>query len=167
MPRVAASATFKATDYNLGGEGVAYHDRERANLAHPYGLTHGPDVATLAAPGAQRTRDREFLSYTFAGEWLNYTFDIEAARSYTLSVQVASLGPGGTFHFELDGAVITGPLSIPGTGGWTSFRSLSVPNLAFPAGRHALRLVMDTNSPGGGVGSFKTIALLGAGWATQ
>jgi hypothetical protein len=57
------------------------------------------------------------------GEWLVYSVDVTKAGSFSLSARVASNGPGGTFHVEADGVTLTGPMTIPNTGGhqkWTT-----------------------------------------------
>ena len=63
------------------------------------------------------------MSYVAAGEWLKYSISVASAGSYTLEARVASSGAGGTFHVEVDGVNVTGPLTVPNTGGWQTWRS--------------------------------------------
>ena len=70
---------------------------------------------------------------------------------------VASSGPGGTFHVEMNGVNVTGPITIPDTGDWQAWRTLTAP-ATFTAGTQILRLVMDSVR-GGAVGNFDSIGV--------
>ena len=50
-------------------------------------------------------------------EWLNDTVNVGASGTYTLTLRVASAGPGGTLHLEVNGANVSGSVTIPDTGG--------------------------------------------------
>ncbi|MGO4782089.1 carbohydrate-binding protein, partial [Lysobacter sp. 2RAB21] len=74
---------------------------------------------------------------------LNYTVNVAQAGNYTLLVRVASQGAGGSFHFNVDGAVATSTLSVPDTGGWQNWRTLST-GINLSAGTHVIQLRMDS-----------------------
>src|SRR5581483_8228991 len=59
-----------------------------------------------------------------------------------------------TLHVEVDGIDATGPLVIPNTGGWQTWRSIPVGGIQLAAGRHTLRLVADSNGPSGYLGNL-------------
>jgi Carbohydrate binding module (family 6) len=124
--------TIKAADFDNGGEGVAYHDITRGNSYN----------------SSYRTTDVDMYEDTVfwpeAGEWLEYTIDVERAGTYALVAQVSAAYPGRSFHVELDGVDVTGPLSVPVTGGWSIWGSAIKAGVRFPAGRHVLRVVADT-----------------------
>ena len=77
-------------------------------------------------PPSMRAADTH-IGWTAAGEWLNYTVDVGTAGSYLLQARVASKGPGGTFHVEAKNGNTSGPIAVPDTGGWQSWRTLSAP----------------------------------------
>jgi hypothetical protein len=129
--------TIENENFDEGGEGVAYHDASRGNEGGVYRQT---DVDL--APNADNTG--YVVGWTTPGEWLQYTINVTAAGVYRAGFRVASLGRGGTFHLEIDGANVTGALSIPDTGGWQNWQSVTA-NVALPAGVHAARLVLDVN----------------------
>ena len=60
------------------------------------------------------------LTSVSAGEWLNYTVNVATTGIYTITVEVQSIGPGGTFHLEVNGVDKTGPVSVPDTSGFRS-----------------------------------------------
>jgi hypothetical protein len=72
---------------------------------------------------------------------------------------VASMAPGGSFHVSVDGRDVTGPVNLPGTDGWQSWRTIEIPGVELPAGRHVLRLAMDSHGYWGTPGNFNWIAV--------
>ena len=51
--------------------------------------------------------------------------NVVSGGPYTLDARVASQGPGGVFHVELDGVDVSGPMTVPDTGGWTTWRTVT------------------------------------------
>ena len=66
-----------------------------------------------------------------------------AAGAYNLEIRVAARGAGGIFHIEIDGVDRTGPITIPETGGWQQWTSVTKPGLNLIAGTQVWRVVMD------------------------
>src|SRR2546430_16500852 len=87
------------------------------------------------------------------GEWLNYSVNVSSTGKYALDARVASSGQGGTFHVEFGGKDVTGPLTIPNTGGWQTWTTVSTP-VALSAGPQIMRLVF------GAVGSDRAVGEL-------
>jgi hypothetical protein len=132
--------TIQAEDYDLGGEGVAYHDTDAQNQGGALRPSDGVDIGTDASTGAL------YVGWIWAGEWLQYTVNVAAAGSYDLSARVASAATGKkTFHVEVDGTDVTGPISFSDSAGWSAWVTLAQPRVALPAGVHALRVVMDAS----------------------
>jgi hypothetical protein len=63
---------------------------------------------------------------------------------------VAQLGAGSTFHLEVDGLDRTGPITVPDTGAWTTWQTITTPGIPMTAGVRVLRVVIDTANSGGG-----------------
>ena len=61
---------------------------------------------------------------------------------------------GGHFHFEIDGVNVTGTLTAPNTGSWTTYQTLSSAAFSLTAGTHVLKLVMDSPGSGGAIADF-------------
>jgi len=134
----AIPGTIEAEDFDEGGEGVAYHDLSPGNSGGLYRSTD-VDIAAAADSPAGYT-----LGYVVAGEWLKYTVSVAAAGSYALEARVASQGPGGTFHVEVDGVDATGPVAVPSSGGWQTWTSIAAGNVSLTAGAHVVRVVFDS-----------------------
>ncbi len=146
--------TIEAENFDAGGEGVAYHDADSVNQGMQYRLNDGVDIqATTDAGGGFN------VGWTLAGEWLLYTVNVTAAGTYSLAARVASNGAGGSFHVEVDGTNVTGPLQIPGTGGWQNWTTITSPVFTLTAGQHVLRVAMDANGATGSVGNLNWLSI--------
>jgi subtilisin family serine protease len=138
----------EAENFNDGGEGVGYHDQTAGNSGSQYRSTD-VDIQGTADSGGGYS-----LGYVAPGEWLAYSVSVFATAQYNVGARVASLGAGGTFHIEMDGADITGAVTIPDTGAWQTWQTVTVPAVSLTAGAHMMRVVMDTKGPSGWVGNF-------------
>jgi len=96
-----------------------------------------------------------YVGWTREGEWLKYTVNATETDSYVLGVRVANVGSGAQFRLEVDGVDVTGPVSVPNTGGWDVWQTVSLSGITLTEGQHVLRLVMVTrNVENSGVGNF-------------
>jgi hypothetical protein len=144
---------IQAEDFDNGGEGVAYHDLTTANEGGSYRTTTGVDIEATTDTGGGYN-----VGWALAGEWLKYTVNVAAAGTYTLDLRVASNGAGGTFHVESNGVNKTGTLSVPNTGAWQTWTTISVP-VQLSAGQQVLRLAFDTLGINGYTGNFNWLKL--------
>jgi beta-glucanase (GH16 family) len=148
---VALPGTVQAVNYDNGGEGVGYHDVDAVNHGGVLRREEGVDIESSVGGGAD-------VGWTAPAEWLRYTVDAQRTGSYQVTAKVASNGAGGTFHLEIDGQNVSGTLSVPDTGGWQSWQSISMPPIPVVAGVHVLGLVMDGNgATTNGVGNFSSL----------
>lgn len=132
--------TFQAENYNVGGEGVAYHDLEAANQGGQYRTSEGVDVEACTDTGCGYN-----VAYTRSGEWIKYTVNVTTAGTYTLDFRVANGTSTGSFYVEVDGTNITGTMTVPNTGGWQTWQTISKTGVNLSAGQHVIRLVITGN----------------------
>jgi subtilisin family serine protease len=157
---LALPGLIEAENFDLGPAGVAYADTSATNNGGVYRNT-GVDIeASQDRPGGYN------IGWVMPGEWLTYTVQFGSAGAYDLEVRVASEGAGGTFHVEVDGVNVSGPLAIPDTGGWQSWVSITRTGIALPAGRQVWRLVMDTAGASGSVGNIEYLRITPASTAS-
>ena len=123
--------------YDLGGEGVAYHDSDAANHGsgelNPANGTYlnefrkgeGVDISytkfKLDPPiddnpyGKVRPpADLLYVGWTEPGEWFNVTVDVERAGDYRADLLYTS-NRGGTILVDVNGEAVAGPLTIETT----------------------------------------------------
>lgn len=140
---IALPGTVQAEDFDNGGEGVAYHDSTAGNAGTVYRQTD-VDIESSAEGGYN-------LGWVATGEWLTYSVNVTASGAYQFEARVAANGQGGTFHVEFNGRDATGPLTIPNTGGWQTWTTVSK-TVSLTAGPQVMRVVVD--SAGAVVGNF-------------
>ena len=127
----------EAENYNVGTG--AYYDTDSGNTGGDY-RNDNVDIEDCSDTGCGYN-----IGWVFAQEWLRYSVNVQTAGTYTIDFRVASDGQGGTFHLEVDGVDVTGPMTVPNTGGYGSWQTVSKSGVSLTAGSHVLRLVMDTN----------------------
>ncbi|GAL84881.1 hypothetical protein MYP_2109 [Sporocytophaga myxococcoides] len=132
---------IEAEEYDLGGEGMAYHE---ANANGNEGkATFRNDEVDI-----ETTQDSEGaynVGYILQGEWLEYTVNVVASGQYDLNVRVAADGDGKVLHIEMDGVDVTGPVNVPNTGGWQAWQTVTVKNVNLKAGEHIMRIAFDAS----------------------
>lgn len=126
---------IEAENFDNGGQGVAYNDNDAANNGGQYRTSERVDIETCSEGGYN-------VGWTNAGEWLKYTVNVNTAGTYTLQARVASGAGNKTFYVELDGMNISGTLTVPNTGGWQTWQTVSVTTPALTTGQKVLRLVL-------------------------
>lgn len=126
----------EAEDFDLGGEGIAYHDTGKGNAGNQYRTEEDVDIE----PCAEGTYD---IGYVAAGEWLEYTLNVTVPGVYTFSARVANPGAAKLIHMELDGQNISGNLTVPATGGFQNWQTISFNTPALSAGVKVLRVTLD------------------------
>ncbi len=146
---------IEAENFDNGGKSVAYWNGATANNG---GANYRPGE-TVYIENSSDTGGGYDVGNPLPGDWLNYTVNIDTARTYTLQVRVANGVGGGVFHFNVDGQRVTPPISLPETEGYQTWQTLSIPNVQLPQGKHTLQLVMDSGGYYNAVGNFNWFAL--------
>ena len=125
----AVPCRIEAEDYDLGGEGTAYHDTTAGNTGGAY-RTDDVDIETVGSTTN--------VGWIRDGEWLTYTVNVTVPGTYTMTAHVASPNSGRTIAAMVDGTP-AGTIPVPNTGSFATFQDVPVP-VALPAGTHTLRL---------------------------
>jgi hypothetical protein len=126
----------QAEAFDNGGEGLAYHDADSVNAGGVY-RADGVDIEIASGGGYN-------VGWIGPGEWLGYSVTVQSSGTYTAQFRVASSGLGGIFHLDVDGVDVTGAMTIPDTGGWQNWTTISRP-VALTSGAHVARLVMEAS----------------------
>ena len=113
----ALPGRIEAEDFDLGAEGVAYHDCDPQNRGGAYRPDTGVDLQACSEGGYN-------VGWMCGGEWLEYTVDVSRPGPYLIATRVASPTAGGQFHLEFDGVDKTGTLIVPATGGWQNWTTI-------------------------------------------
>jgi PKD repeat protein len=129
---------LQAEDYDLGGEGVAYHDTTPGNTGGIY-RQDDVDLEVLDIDNSPN------VGWVRTGEWLAYTVNVSTAGTYDAGFRVASSYTGSSVQVYVDaGTTPVATVTVPNTGDWPVFRTVSVP-VTLPAGQHRLVLKFPTD----------------------
>ena len=123
--------------YDLGGEGVAYHDADAKNngsgalnpangtYLNEFRMNEGVDTSYTKFGLDPKIDDNPYdkvtppagllyVGWTEPGEWFNLTVDVAETGDYTADLLYTS-NRGGTISVDVNGAAATGPLTIAST----------------------------------------------------
>ena len=123
--------------YDLGGEGVAYHDTDAKNngsgalnpadgtYLHEFRMTEGVDTSYTKFNLDPQIDDNNFeavkppadllyVGWTEPGEWFNMTVEVAKAGEYSADLLYTS-NRGGTISLDVNGQPSAGPLTIAST----------------------------------------------------
>ncbi|PZX13104.1 carbohydrate binding protein with CBM6 domain [Palleronia aestuarii] len=137
----SAAITIDASDYDEGGQGVAYNDMPGLQGGDTGGRP-GSDVEQTSAG---------HIGWINNGEWLEYTVDVAQAGLYDLDFLAAFGGSGArsiSASFAKDGLVYeeTGPVGVDPTGGWATFAPTDSVQVALEAGVQVMRVTFSGGS---------------------
>lgn len=127
--------TIQIEHFDVGGEGVAYHDSDPENSGNLF-RQEGVDLDAVGL-------DNYAIGWTLAGEWLEYTIHVLKTGTVLYKATVASGMDSSAFHIELDGNAITPSIIVPNTGGWSTYQEVSGSVEMPSSGIHVLRVVID------------------------
>jgi hypothetical protein len=136
--------------YDVGGEGVAYHDETPGN--HGSGeLNNGPEPKnhfrekegvdlsyTKSAfdkgqDGAILPIDEFYQGWTAPGEFVNLTVEVKEAGTYIINLKASANNPGAAVSVSVMGGGTTGPVGLEPTGyyhTWTMYNHIGELTLA-------------------------------------
>ncbi len=127
---------IEAENYDLGGQNIAFNDLSTANEGGSY-RDDAVDIEPCSEGGYN-------IGWTKSGEWLEYTVNVTATKTYTLESRVAAITSGQRFHIEVDGQNVSGQINVPNTDGWQNWRTVTT-TLPLSSGVHTMRVVMDSD----------------------
>ncbi|MHB8338048.1 MAG: RICIN domain-containing protein [Ignavibacteriaceae bacterium] len=127
---------IQSVNFDYGGEGVAYHDDSPSNLGGKYrNIINAVDIQACSEGGYN-------VGWIDTGEWIKYTVNVATTGSYTINSRVASPNTGAEFHLEIDGINVTGTLTVPNTGNYETWATISN-TVNLTAGQHIVRFYAD------------------------
>ncbi|CAN5864463.1 hypothetical protein BH24ACI4_BH24ACI4_08120 [soil metagenome] len=151
---IGLPGTIQAENFDNGGAGVAYVDTTAGNSGAQYRSTDVDIEGTSDTGGGYN------VGWMAAGEWLKYTVNVTTAGTYTIEARVAASGNGGTFHVEANGVDITGPMTVPNTGGWQTWTTVSKTGVALSAGQQVWTVKIDAAGSTGIVGNLNYLRVV-------
>jgi RHS repeat-associated protein len=138
---VAIPGTWEAENFDLGGEGVAYHDNAPGNAGGLYRTDEDVDIFVSNDPSGGAYIVKNFET----GEWLNYTISVPTDGNYDFELRVSTHAdfPNRAYRLYVDGADASGLVPLPDTGGWAVYQWAGKKTVALTAGTHILRIASE------------------------
>ena len=134
----AVPGTVQAANYDTGGQGTAFNVTSVNGNGTAY-RSDGVDLETCTDTGCGYD-----IGWTGTGQWFKYTVNVATARSYTVTLRLAS--PSGVtdgLHIaSSSGANLSGSINVPATGGWQTWTTVTV-TVTLPAGQQTLTIDQD------------------------
>jgi hypothetical protein len=134
----SGNTTIEAEDFDLGGEGVAYHDTTVDNL-------DGSTYRNSADPGCRvdikyktSASNNNYISYPAVNEWLEYTVDVQDAGDYDIHVYTAATNSGKKLKVEIGSLNQT--LTLIDTDSWNVFAANTIEDVSLSAGQQILKI---------------------------
>ncbi|WP_138940679.1 carbohydrate-binding protein [Aquimarina agarivorans] len=118
--------TIEMEFYDVGGQGVAYNDKDTGNNGN---YLRTDDVDMYAGIVAWIQKD----------EWIEYTINIEQTGNYNINAVISSIFSERNFELTIDGVVVGQQYDVPNTGDWENFETISQENILLTAGQKILR----------------------------
>jgi hypothetical protein len=139
----AIPGTIQAEDFDLGGEGIAYHDTTASNAGGQYRPSEDVDIFVSNDPAGGGYIIKNFEP----SEWLGYTIDVPASGNYDIEIRASTHidFPNAAYHVEIDGVNVTGTVVLPTTNtvGWSNYQWIGKKTVQLAAGTRVLKLVSD------------------------
>ena len=122
--------TIEAEDYDLGGEGVAFHFKS-------VGAGNRRDYRSDAV-GLSSGNGGIVLGNTSDGDWNNYTINVTQEGTYTISTICSSGVDNGRFDLRIDGEPVCRVRKVPNRG-WDNYYPVAVEGIPLKAGEHVFQ----------------------------
>lgn len=141
--RLMSSLTMAAADYDLGRNGQAYMDMDTANYWVSGGSDDGGNLGRAYRNDGvdiykAESGDGYYVGEIKDGEWLQYTIAVPDGGRFQIDVQVSSKIDGGRFTLAIDGSEVAANGTVPNTGGYESWKTVSAAEVQITKGRHTL-----------------------------
>ncbi|OVE61780.1 cellulase family glycosylhydrolase [Chryseobacterium mucoviscidosis] len=138
-----------ATDYDLGRMGSAYSDKDFINLwvSDPAKRSEWNSGNQLRNDGVDiyRTKDNEYyVGKTESGEWLQYTINSKADKTYTFDIKYASENDVKIRIEDASGKKLAS-VSLASTGGNEIWKTASAKGIHLKKGENKIRIYFEND----------------------
>lgn len=143
---ITQSSTIKAVDYDFGRNGQAYNDKDTADYHVSTGKTEIGNRGRVYRNDGVDIIKRDGLyivNHIEAGEWLQYTIDIDVEGKYALKLNMATKNVEN-ISVMVDDQTIVKNRSIPNTG--SLLKDINIADLSLKTGEQKIKIYFNTGS---------------------
>jgi hypothetical protein len=134
-----AENVIKAADFDIGGEGIGFHDLDNNNAL----VSYRRDIGDTRSDAVYVERGTA-IGNLQVGAWYNYTVAVEDAGNYEIDFRVSVNGGSAKCRIEVDGEK-TEDYSLINNANWEDWRyyfdfyRLTPPKFYLNAGKHVIK----------------------------
>jgi aryl-phospho-beta-D-glucosidase BglC (GH1 family) len=121
----------EAENFDIGGEGLTYHDSDLKNITGAYRPNEAIDISDMG-------NGVYYVIDNYPGEWLEYTVNIAEKGLYNITASTAAFAGGGTFKIKI-GTVESDIISAPTTYSWINTKTVNF-SMNLDAGIQIMRI---------------------------
>ncbi|MDB5054558.1 MAG: Alpha-galactosidase [Bacilli bacterium] len=113
-------------------------------------ITYEAEAATLHSLSTESTNsgytgNGYVAGWNSGGQWVDFNVNADAAGTYNLTFRYAGgAGTAGRYLY-VNGVGVVNNLSFVGTGSWTSYNTVTVPNVQLNSGSNTISLIFDAS----------------------
>jgi len=136
----AVPGKIELEEYDVGGNGQAYYDTDAGTKVDPapnFRTDEDVDIEICSDTGEGYN-----LGWTAAGEWLEYTVNVQKTGSYDIVLRASTDGDGKTVSLSANGVTLANDVAITNTLGWQEWTDITIPDIELEAGEQVLRLTI-------------------------
>jgi endoglucanase Acf2 len=120
------------------GQNIAYVDNSIGNNGD-FRTEENVDAISVNGEGAT-------VGWTGAGEWMEFTVNVETTGLYDVSYRAASgnSSGGGPFYYEIEGKKVSPSILVLSSNGWENWTTNTATDIELTKGEHVLRLFIES-----------------------
>jgi len=115
----AIPGVIEAEDFDIGGEGLSYHDMDSRNIGGAYRPDEAVDIFNISSTGYH-------IGNALPGEWFEYSVVVDHTGEYLIDVHYATIYGGGTFVLKI-GNELSDTMKTVRTDSWLLTDKVSFP----------------------------------------
>ena len=132
-------------NYDLGQRGYAYQDVDYENTSGQGGSSYNNgNVYRNDGVDIEQCSDIYTNGYDVGwietGDWLQYTATVLQEGYYDVLIRFAANNSDGKINISMDGTSISSLISVPATGGWQKWSTITIEKIFMPAGDHLFKI---------------------------
>jgi hypothetical protein len=134
-----------ATEYDLGQNEYAYFDKDVVNY-HGTQFTKWNKGKKMRNDGVdiQQCNDKITNGFNIFSiddeEWLQYTFELSAAKKFDVAIRFSNNKAGGKLYLEDENGRISETITLPFSGGENHWKTVSIKNVNLKKGTNKIKV---------------------------
>jgi hypothetical protein len=145
----STTTILRSGDFDLGGEGIGFHDSNTGHDPGSGGANYRPNLGDFGSAAMDIEGDGGNIGYSNPDEWVRFTVDVVDEDYYEIDWYISvNSGNGSSCRIEVDGSAIAS-YPLVNNGNWSDWRyycernSIVPPYLYLTKGKHTVKFVWE------------------------